>query len=166
MTADNCAGAVLGSLRLEQFLIPKLLNQLLRIAEHEIQVHGLKFQHVGIYSALARSIDFWRSLLTSQLNIAFDSSALDRADVQDEFDKLVQSWLWLQDNVLVPDYVDWDLRFEPEIVKVFPNSNLLLDELSPMVRELFKVKIGDGKIVRPRAHHVKKRCYTVKRASH
>ena len=86
MTADNYTGSVLSSLRLEQFLIPKLFNQLLRIAEHEIQVHGLEFQHVRIYSALARFIYFWRSLLAGQLNIMFDSSALNRANVQDEFD--------------------------------------------------------------------------------
>ena len=72
----------------------------------------------------------------------------------------------MQDNILVPDYMDWNLCFEPKIMKVFPNCDLLLDELSPVVRELFKVKIGDGQVVRPRADHVKKRSYTVKRATH
>ena len=51
-------------------------------------------------------------------------------------------------------------------MKVFPNCDLLLDELSPVVWELIKVKIGDGQVVRPRADHVKKRSYTVKRATH
>ena len=60
----------------------------------------------------------------------------------------------------------WDLSLEPKVMKIFPNSYLLLNEFSPMVWELIKVKIGDGQVVRPRADHVKKRSYTVKRATH
>ena len=37
--------------------------------------------------------------------------------------------------------MDWDLSLEPEVMEVLPYSDLLLDELSPVVRKLFKVEV-------------------------
>jgi hypothetical protein len=56
--------------------------------------------------------------------------------VQDKAHELRQSGLGLFKDVFEADYVDWYFRFKPEFMEVLPDSDLLLNELSPMVAEL------------------------------
>ena len=59
----------------------------------------------------------------------------------------------------------WNLSFEPEVMKVLPDCDLLLNKLSPMLWKLLKIKVRNGEVMRTRAHHVKKGGYTVEGAS-
>jgi len=50
-------------------------------------------------------------------------------------------------------------------MEVFPDSNLLLDELRPLCREFIEIRISDRKVMCTGTDHVKKGSYTVERAT-
>ena len=50
-------------------------------------------------------------------------------------------------------------------MEVFPNGDLLLDELRPVIREPIEVSILDRKVMGAGAHHVEERCDAVKGAA-
>ena len=58
-----------------------------------------------------------------------------------------------------------DLCLEPEVMEVFPNGDLLLDELRPVIREPIKVCILDRQVMSTGAHHVEERSDAVKGAA-
>lgn len=76
--------------------------------------------------------------------------------IQDELEELAESWLRIGDDVFVSDDVDGDLRIEPEIVKVFPDGDILLDEFRPKLWELLEVVVADRLVVGSSADHVEK----------
>ena len=59
-----------------------------------------------------------------------------------------------------------DFSLEPEVVEVLPHGNLLLYKFCPLIRELVKVKVSDGKVVCARADHVKEGGDAVQGTSH
>ena len=76
--------------------------------------------------------------------------------VQNEFEEVAKGWFWVVDDIFVPDDVNWDLGFEPEIMKVFPNGDILLDEFRPELWELLEIIVADRFIMAARTDHVVK----------
>ena len=66
-------------------------------------------------------------------------SAIDAVDVENEFQECLKGWLCIRANILVPDDVNGDLRIKPEVMEVFPNSDILLDELGPESGKLLEI---------------------------
>ena len=62
--------------------------------------------------------------------------------------------------------MDWDFGIDPELVEVFPNGNVLLDEVGPHLWELGVVLVLNAAVVRTRADHVEQRGDAVNRISH
>lgn len=74
--------------------------------------------------------------------------------VQNELEELAESWLRVVDDIFISDDVNRDLRIEPEIVKVFPDGDILLDEFRPKLWELFEVVVTDGFVMGSGTDHV------------
>ena len=80
-------------------------------------------------------------------------------NIHDEFKKRFQSWLRLLNDVLVANDMDWNLGIQPKVMEVFPDSNVLLNELGPHLRKFTIVFITDRSIVGASANHIEKTGY-------
>ncbi len=79
---------------LEQVLVPKLVNQILRIVVHKVQMNWLKFEHVIINTAFTRFVNFWRSFHTCKFYILLNACLSYWLHIEDKFYKLTQGLLW------------------------------------------------------------------------
>ena len=125
----------------------------------------LELAHVSIHFALAGFVDLWSVFFTCEFDITFNPGTFDRVDIQYKFHKFFESWNGIKGNVLVPDHMRRRLSFEPEVMEILPDRDLLLDELSPVSGEFFVIKIGDRKVMCAGTDHVKQRSNTVERAT-
>lgn len=125
----------------------------------------LELLHIVIDTPFSGLVNFWCLLLACNVDVLFYSRAINRSHVQNELHEFNQSGFRRQDDVFVTNDVDGDLCFEPEVVEVFPDGDLLLDEFGPVVWKFGEVCIGDREVVGARANHVEERCDAVERAS-
>jgi hypothetical protein len=89
----------------------------------------------------------WSLFSRCKLDSFLDQGTLKSFYVQDELKELCERFLSILADVFVADDVDWDLSFQPEFVKVAPNSYFLFYEFVPSFEKLFKVIIVDRQVM-------------------
>ncbi len=79
------ARCTLQLLSLEQVLIAKLVDQILRIVVHKVQVNWFELEHVIIDATFTRFVDFWRTLHACKLYVLLNACLSNRLHVKDKF---------------------------------------------------------------------------------
>ena len=102
--------------------VPKQIDQLLCLLVELSQLLLTEFVPVGVGLALSWLVDLWSRLVGRELDVSLCSGVVESLDVEHEFHELGEGALWVRDQVLVADDVDRQLRLEPKVVELFPDS--------------------------------------------
>lgn len=115
--------------------------------------------------AFSRFVDFWRTLHRGELDVLAKERLIDVFRIEYKLYQVRHRFNWPLDNVFITNKVNWDFRFQPEVMEVFPNCYLLLYEIIPGFAKSEKVLISNRQVVRARTNHIEQTGYTVERAS-
>jgi hypothetical protein len=113
----------------------------------------------------SRLVGVLGALSYSNINVALNLGAFNARNAKYKFHQLGHDFRWARHQVFIPHNVDWNVLLHPEVVKVTPDSDLILDPLFPLQRVGLEVAILNGAIVGACGVHVKQTDYAIERTS-